>query len=166
MLGAAGSAFIAAYGALTNQSDQATGDLHFHQYPGVALDFLIVDLGVHYGFTPGGQDAASIIVAAPPGQPWSPSAAQTTCASFFPSDVQLLKQVKRVTVTQDGSTIGEDDIYRSATLATTFPASAFVDFNQNPVQAGSFDVQYLYTKNNNSNAIDSCELLVGTQQTS
>ena len=159
-LGGPGAAFISQYGPLTSQSDQASGDLHFREYPGVALDFLIVDLGVRFGITPGDQAAASITVASPPSQPWTPDVAHATCAVFFPSDAH---EVKQVASTLQGAVIGQDVIYQSATLATTFPASAFQDVNQNPTTPGAFDVLYLYAASDGS-TIDSCDLELGTQQ--
>ena len=161
VLGGPGSAFIATYGPLTNQSNPATGDLHFREYPGVAQDFLIVDLASYYGYTPA-NDAFSILAAPPPGQPWSPSAAHAMCAAFFPSDAHEVNQVQ---VSQGGAVVGQDVIYQSVTLAALFPASNFMDAHQNPAQPGSFDVNYLYTPNSTGSEIDSCELLLGTQQT-
>src|SRR5260221_7767522 len=66
VLGGSGQAFIDRYGPLTSQSDASAGDLHFRQYPDVALDFLIVDLGKRLADTPGDNNAASIVVAARP----------------------------------------------------------------------------------------------------
>jgi len=159
-LGGPGAAFVARYGPLTSQSDTSTGDLHFRQYAGVAQDFLIVDLAVHFGDTPA-NDAESIIVSAPPSQPWDTSTAQATCSAFFPADAQ---KVKSVPVTTGGALTGEDVIYTSATLAQTFPASVFVDANQNPVTPGTFDVLYLYTQGGATNSIADCQLLLGSQQ--
>jgi hypothetical protein len=162
VLGGPGSAFIAAYGPLTKQSNQATGDLHFRQYPGVAQDFLVVDLGVFDGFTQGAQDADSLDASAPPGQPWSSSTARAMCAVFFPSDAH---EVKQVTVIQSGAVVGLDVVYHSATLATVFAASDFQDVLQAQVPPGTFDVSYLYTTKNDPNAISDCQLLIGNQQT-
>ncbi|HLY29666.1 MAG TPA: hypothetical protein VKQ36_01435 [Ktedonobacterales bacterium] len=161
VLGGPGSAFITQYGPLTTQSDTSSGDLHFRQYPGVAQDFLIVDLAEHFGETPA-NDAESILVQAPPGQAWDTSTAQATCSVFFPADAQ---KVNDVPVVSAGALVGEDVIYTSATLAQTFPASVFVDASQNPVTPGTFDVMYLYAQNGTTSTIDSCQLLLGSQQT-
>jgi len=155
VLGGPGAAFVTRYGPLTSQSNTTTGDLHFREYAGVAQDFLIVQLAKYFGETPGNL-AASILVSAPPGQPWDTSAAQAACSAFFPTDAQKVKT--------DPITTGEDVIYTSATLASLFPASVFVDANQNGVAAGTFDVMYLYSQSGNANSIDSCQLLLGSQQ--
>jgi hypothetical protein len=159
-LGGPGAAFITRYGPLTSQSDTSTGDLHFQQYAGVAQDFLIVDLAGHFGDTPA-NDAESIIVSAPPGQPWDTSAAQAACSAFFPPDAQ---KVKTVPITTNGVLTGQDVIYTSAMLAKTFPASVFYDANQNPVTPGTFDVLYLYAQSGNPGNTDSCQLFLGSQQ--
>jgi hypothetical protein len=162
LLGGSGQAFIDKYGPLTSQSDTSTGDLHFRQYAGVAQDFLIVDLGVRLGITPGGQNAATILVSAPPGQSWTTSQADASCAAFFPSDAG---RVKSVPVTNSSGVIGVDVVYHSDALTRVFPASAFVDASQNPATPGSFDVMYLYTTPNSSGQIDDCQIALGTQQT-
>lgn len=164
VLGGPAQAFITQYGPLTSQSNATQGDLHFKQYPGVATDYLIVQTGGYFAVTPGASDAYSIEVAPPPSADWTPSVATQACAPFLPADAQRVKQV----ITRDATsnaTDGEDDIYMSATLAKTFPASAFQDANQRPAPAGSFDVWYLYTNEDDSSQIASCTLMVGEQQT-
>lgn len=156
VLGGNGSAFVSAYGPLTTQSDQGSGDLHFKQYPGVAEDALIVDLGIHYGVTPGDQQAFSIVAAPAPSSSWSVSQAQTTCTAYSPSDAQKVKSQPI-----SGSP-GVEDVYQSASLAKVFPASAFVDTNQNPVTPGTFSIQYLYPSASATNQIVSCEVMVGS----
>lgn len=164
VLGTAGQAFVTAYGPLTSQSDVNGGDLHFRQYAGVAQDALIVQLGVHFGVTsPGDRQAYAITAAPAPSSSWTMTQAETQCAAYRPSDAQ---QVKTLTVTDSTGTIGEDVIYRSVALAHAFPASAFTDANQNPVTPGTFDISYLYQSASATDKIASCELQVGSQQTS
>ncbi len=157
VLGGPGQAFIARYGPLTNQSNQAQGDLHFREYPGVALDYLIVDEGNYFAITPGGAAAYSIVVAAPSSQPWSLTTARQACTSFMPTDAHHVQQVP--------TTDGWDDVHVSATLGKTFPASAFQDASQNAAPVGSFDIDYLYASTSDTTHIVSCQLLVGEQQT-
>lgn len=164
VLGGSGQAFINKYGPLTSQSNTAQGDLHFKQYPGVALDYLIVDVGKYFGITPGDNDAYSITVAPPPDQNWTPTAAKQACVVFLPADAQHLKQVTTIDSTSN-MIDGSDDIYTSASLAKTFPASAFQDANQNPAPAGSFDVWYQYTKEGDTSQVAYCQIMIGTQQT-
>jgi len=162
VLGGTGQAFINKYGPLTSQSDTSTGDLHFRQYAGVAQDFLIVSLGVHLGITPGDQNAANILVSAPTGQPWRMSQADAVCAAFFPSDAG---RIKSVPVADSTGVIAEDALYHSDALACVFPTSAFVDASQKPTTPGSFDVMYLYAPPNSIGKIVSCQIALGTQQT-
>ena len=158
LLGGSGQAFIDQYGPLTSQSNASAGDLHFRQYPGVAQDFLIVGLGSRFGITPGAQNAASILAAAPPGQPWTMSKAQAQCAVFLPRDAKLLRTVP---VPASHSV---DYIYHSDTLAQVFPASTFQDANLSQTTPGTFDANYLYASANASDQIDSCDLELGSQQ--
>lgn len=162
VLGSPGQAFITKYGPPTSQGDQTQGDLHFREYPGVGTDYLIVDEAKYFGVTPGDTAAYSIEVAAAPGQPWNVATAKQTCAAFAPADAQ---HVKQVATTSGGSAEGWDDVYMSATLAQTFPASAFQDANQGTAPAGSFDISYLYVSANDTAHVGSCQLLVGEQQT-
>jgi hypothetical protein len=161
-LGGTGQAFINTYGPLTSQSDASMGDLHFRQYAGVAQDFLIVSLGVRLGITPGDQNAANILVSAPPSTTWTMSQADATCSVFFPSDA---KRIKSVPVADSSGVIAEDALYHSDALARVFPTSAFVDASQKPTTPGSFDVMYLYAPPNSIGKIDSCQIALGTQQT-
>lgn len=158
VLGAPGQAFIARYGPPTNQSTPAQGDLHFHQYAGVATDYLIVEEGKYVGVTPGDADAWSILVAGPPGQPWPLTTAKQVCAGFGPPDAQF---VSTVTTSAQGAEVGWDDIYQSARLATIFPASAFQTINQTPAPAGSFDIHYIYASTSDTAHVGSCSLVVG-----
>ncbi len=162
VLGGTGQAFINTYSPLTSQSDTSTGDLHFRQYPGVAQDFLIVSLGAHLGITPGDQNAANILASAPPSTTWTMSQADATCAAFFPSDA---KRIKSVPVADSTGVIAEDVLYHSDALARVFPTSAFVDASQKPTTPVSFDVVYLYAPPNSIGKIVSCQIALGTQQT-
>lgn len=75
------------------------------------------------------------------------------CGAFFPQDAVFEQRVERVG--------GYDIIYFSASVAKLFPTTAFTDFNNNQVQAGLFDVLYLYRADM---TIDSCNILIGTSQ--
>jgi hypothetical protein len=164
VLGGTGQAFIDKYGPLVaSQSDTSRGDLHFRQYPGVAQDFLIVNLGIYLGITPGDQNAALISVQAPPGQPWTMSQANAECAPFFPFDAKRISSAPARD--SSGSIIGVDVIYHSDALVPIFPASAFLDAKQNPATPGSFDVMYLYPAGTSGDQIDDCSIGLGTQQT-
>src|SRR5258706_10650790 len=120
VLGGTGQAFIGKYGPLVaSQSDTSRGDLHFRQYPGVAEDFLIVDLGAYLGITPGDQNAALISVQAPPSQSWTMSQANAECAPFFPLDAKRISSAPARD--SSGSIIGVDVIYHSDALVHDFP---------------------------------------------
>jgi hypothetical protein len=153
ILGGDLSAFTAKYGQPNNHSVPASGLYHFKQYPGSNLDFLIVntdlaDWGVY------AKRVESITVQAPAAG-WSKQEASDDCAAFLPPDAVYKQQINL--------TYGYDNIYSSASLAQQFPASAFVDVNGKQVQAGLFDVQYLYQ--HGTKTIVSCSFMVGTQQT-
>jgi hypothetical protein len=163
VLGGTGSEFIYRYGPLTSQCDTSRGDLHFRQYPGVAQDFLIVNLGIYLGIAPGDQNAAVILASAPPGHSWTVSQANAACAVFFPSDARRIKSAP--TTDPSGTINGVDVIYHSDVLVHVFPASAFLDASQNPTTPGSYDVMYLYPAGSSGDQIDSCSIGLGTQQT-
>jgi len=77
--------------------------------------------------------------------------------TFAPSDAHFVKEF----VYADNT--GFDMVYTSVGLAKDFSASEFTDSQQNQVQAGTFDVQYLYAGDNQH--IDSCDMIIGEQQT-
>lgn len=152
ILGGNLSAFTAKYGQPNNHSVPASGLYHFKRYAGSSLDFLIINTDLADGSAYASRVESLTIQAL---TPWSQQDATTVCAAFLPPDAVYKQQINLI--------YGYDNIYFSASLAQLFPASAFVDVNGKQVQAGLFDVEYLYqhgTKN-----IVSCSFMVGTQQT-
>ncbi len=93
------------------------------------------------------------------GSSFSPSDAKARCMTFAPSDARFVKEY----VYADNA--GFDMVYISSSLAQRFPASDFTDSQQNQVQAGMFDVSYLYKSSGDTQHIDSCEMIIGEQQT-
>ena len=93
------------------------------------------------------------------GSSFSPSDAKARCMTFAPSDAHFVKEF----VYADNT--GFDMVYTSASLAQSFPAGDFTDSQQNQVQAGMFDVSYLYKGNGDTQHIDSCDMIIGEQQT-
>jgi hypothetical protein len=91
-----------------------------------------------------------------PNTGWSTTQANQMCGVFYPRDAVYKRQVS-----VQG---GYDKIYFSQSLASLFPASSFVDVQQNPVKAGYFDVMFLY-RDSSDTAIDDCDMLIGEQQT-
>lgn len=83
--------------------------------------------------------------------------AKARCMTFAPSDAHFMKEF----VYTDNT--GFDMVYTSVQLARDFPVSAFTDSQGNQVQAGMFDVMYLYAGDNQH--IDSCDMIIGEQQT-
>jgi len=111
----------------------------------------------------GGPFRADDVLAQASDQDWSMTTARTTCAPYLPADG---KAGKKVTVSDGaGAVVGEDDLYTSATLATQFDASAFTDADSNAVATGTFDVFYRYKTSTDPSHIDSCSLIIGTEQT-
>ena len=152
VLGGGLAAFIAHYGRPNEHSTPASGLYHFQSYPGSNLDSLAVTTDLTDGGAYAGR-AESITAQAPAG--WSLQQAIVACAAFFPRDAVYKQQIALAD--------GYDRIYYAASLAQLFPASAFADFNGKQVQAGLFDVQYVYQPG--TKMIASCILLIGTQQT-
>jgi hypothetical protein len=155
MLGSGIGTFTAAYGPPNGHSQPASGLYHYRTYPGQNIDFLIVMTDTaDAGYT---TIAESINVQAPDSG-WSMDYASQQCAVFLPSDASYQSSVP----VANGPAL--DKIYFSQTLAGQFPASAFVDASQNPVQPGTFDVQYLYTDASQT-LVAGCTLQIGEQQT-
>ncbi len=93
------------------------------------------------------------------GSSFSPSDAKARCMTFAPTDAHFVKEF----VYADNT--GFDMVYTSASLAQSFPAGDFTDSQQNQVKAGMFDVSYLYKSNGDTQHIDSCDMIIGEQQT-
>lgn len=91
---------------------------------------------------------------------WSPQRAQAICEAYMPDDAQY---EQKVSVANQNNFVGYDLVYRSATLASRFPNSAFQDVNQNSAPPGTFDIFYTYTSDGNS--VDGCQIIVGSTQT-
>ena len=81
----------------------------------------------------GKQHVETMDVDPPPGDTWDATTAQAMFQVFLPPDAT---HVKDTTTSQ-----GVDHVYHSNALAATFPASEFVDSNNQPVPPGTFDVQ-------------------------
>jgi hypothetical protein len=160
VLGGTAAAFSARYGQPNAHSDPAAGELHFQRYGDSQTDFLVVQLDLFDG-TALAQQVYSVTAQAPPQQPWNLSMAQTTCQAFAPADATTIKVIP---ISSTQGIVGVDALYRSPTLARTFPASRFSDAVGNPVTPGTFDVLYRYAAANDSNRIDSCTIELGTQQ--
>ncbi len=90
------------------------------------------------------------------------SAAVALCTVYNPSDARQLKSISLVNAS--GQASGVDVVYLSASLARVFSPDDFTDSQQNNVQPGTFDIQYLY-KGDGTGSIDSCSILPGEQQT-
>lgn len=152
-LGSNISTFITRYGQPNDHSVPNYGLYYFKRYQGSNNDFLIVtddtgDRGVY------ANRAEDVTVQAPntgTGYGWTQEQAGVICGAFFPRDAVFEQQVERFD--------GYDTIYFSASVAKLFPTTAFTDFNNNQVQAGLFDVLYLYGA---GATIHSCDILIGT----
>ncbi len=157
LLGGPISDFIGAYGQPDPHSSIQQGyyDLHFlpSTSPLSNVDGIIVSTD------PGSTTylSANILVQAQNDVGFSLNDAKTRCLTFAPSDTRFVKEF----VYADNT--GFDMVYTSVGLAKDFPASSFTDSQQNQVQAGTFDVQYLYSGDNQH--IDSCDIVIGEQQT-
>ena len=153
-LGGPISDFVGAYGTPDAHSDYSPGGDTLHFLPSTTsnVDGLIVSTDPSEPTL-----AANIIVAATNGTVWTVGDANDRCMTFAPSDAQFVKKY----VYADNS--GFDLVYTSAQLAKDFPASAFTDSKQEQVQAGTFDVLYLYASDGQH--IDDCDMIIGEQQT-
>ncbi len=143
---------MAKYGQPNDHSTPSGGLYHFQRYSGSNLDFLIVQTDAADGAVY--AQRAEGVTAQAPDAGWNQQEASVACAAFLPRDAVYKRQV--------GLTNGYDKIYFSASVAKLFPASAFTDASNNQVQTGLFDAQYLYKS---GTTIDSCDILIGTEQT-
>jgi hypothetical protein len=163
VLGAADTAFIAAFGQPVNEfgaPDSHPGNvLAFDNYPNTFVNGVIAerDLADAHHL----RRIVIVLLAAPPDQLWSWATAQTNCLAFAPADAHFQQQAA-IQDAQGWS--GRDMIYSSATLAHTFPASAFLDDDSNPVTAGIFNIQYTFPSASQSDQVVSCQLALGTRQ--
>lgn len=147
-LGAPLTDFVGKYGQPNDHS--SAGQPHFLRSNTSNVDGLI--LSNLYG-----PNVDSVTVQRINNETWTMSQAQAVCLAYAPADAHKVRQVSLTNST------GIDVLYTSAQLAHAgFPASAFTDANQNPVAAGTFDVQYL---TNTDGSVDSCSLMLGAQQT-
>ncbi len=152
ILGSDIAQFVTRYGQPNDHSVPSSGYYHFRRYTNSDLDFLIVqtdvgDGGVYI------QRVKGVMVQAP-GTGWNQQQADAACATFLPRDSVYQRTVKLA--------VGYDKVYFSASLAGLFLASAFTDPNGNQVKTGLFDVHYIYRS---GTIIDSCDILIGTEQT-
>lgn len=149
-LGGLISDFVGKYGLPNNHS--IPGMDHFLR---TASSLTVTD-GLIVTNILGTKNVDSIKVAAINSAIWTQAIAKTLCMSYVPTDAHQIKQVPLTTAQ------GYDVIYVSSWLATRFSASDFTDSNQNTVQAGTFDIQYLVKLDG---SIDSCSIQIGSQQT-
>jgi hypothetical protein len=148
------SHFTARYGKPNDHSTTIGGLYHLQRYAGSNLDFLVLQADV---FNAGYEQSIMGITAQAPDAGWTSAKADSTCADFLPHDAVYKNQAPLTT----GN--GYDKVYFSVSLASLFPASAFVDAGQNQIQAGTFDVLYIQ-KSQSDVTIVSCALFIGTQQ--
>lgn len=153
VLGGTLDAFIARFG----QPDSQTSNLisHFMRCGNSNTDQIIV-------FQFPTATSRVISVTAQSCTPWTMSQAVAACTLFFPADAVYKSSVP--IPSNQGTFPALDKIYYSRTLAREFTPNNFTDANQNNVQPGLFDVQYLYTGTDMSH-VDSCDVQLGTQQT-
>lgn len=163
VLGGPAQAFITKYGPLVaSQSNTATGELHFQQYPGVETDALLVQTGKYLSVTPGDNDVITIQVSQAPGQVWSPAEAEAACTVFIPADAKSVRSVPTTNNLDHGMVDGREDIYTSAMLAKTFPAYAFSNnADQGMAPAGTFNIWYFDTIDGDASTFKSCIISIG-----
>lgn len=154
-LGSDISAFITKYGQPNDHSIPNYGLYHFKRYPDSNIDFLIItnDTGDGGVYANRAEDVTAQTPNTGTGYGWTQVQAGMICGAFFPRDAVFKRRVERVD--------GYDSIYFSASVAKLFPTTAFTDFNNNQVQAGLFDILYLYRADS---TIGSCSILIGTSQ--
>lgn len=154
-LGGPLSDFVGAYGAPDAHSNFSQGYDVLHLLPSSTSNIDGIIVASYPGDTT--YQAADITVQATNDIGWTSSDAQARCMTFAPSDSHL----KQRFVYADNS--GYDLVYTSVALASDFPASDFTDGQSNTVQAGMFDVSYLYASDGQH--IGSCDMIIGEQQT-
>jgi hypothetical protein len=155
-LGGPISDFIGKYGPPNDHTDLTSRTFHWFRDSSSNVDGLIVWELTH----PNQVD--SIDVQAVNGDMPNMSAAVALCTVYNPSNARQLKSIPLVNAS--GQASGVDVVYLSASLASVFSPDDFTDSQQNNVQPGTFDIQYLY-KGDGTESIDSCSILPGEQQT-
>jgi hypothetical protein len=157
VLGASLNAFIAKFGQPNDHS--SSGMPHFERCGNSNTDQLILSqISIENVSGP----ITSVLVASCSSS-WSTSQATAACSLYFPPDAKYQRSIQ--IPGNQGQFANVDKIYYSATLAHTFAADNFTDANQNMVQPGLFDVDYLYAGSDFNSPIDDCQILLGTQQT-
>lgn len=146
------SHFVTRYGQPNDHSDAKSGAYHLERYGNSNIDFLILQTDIFDG--PLYAQSVESITAQSPEAAWTGANADAICAGFLPPDAKYQSQVS--------TAYGYDKIYASASLASLFPDSAFVDANQNQTTAGSFDVDYI---TRSPSDVTDCTIAIGTQQT-
>jgi hypothetical protein len=156
LLGSDISAFIARYGPPNDHSDTANGQYYFQRYPNSKRDYLIVLTdnidGSEYTNRVFGLSASANT------DGWTMAQASTQCAMFLPRDAVHQNDVQLANLS------AIDKVYYSPSIGVLFPTSNFVDAENNPIKAGTFDVQYLYTDASETH-VESCGFLLGSGQT-
>lgn len=157
-LGGPLSDFIGKYGQPNDHSEQ--GQPHFLRDATSPADGLI--LGQYVDNAGYSQLIDGILVQAVNGETWTITDAEAVCMAYAPDDAHL---VRKVTILDTSSQVNSIDmVYMSITLAHTFPANTFTDANQQPVRAGTFDIDYLYNSDGDWH-INSCDMELGETQT-
>lgn len=91
----------------------------------------------------------------PRSQPWSTSTWHTNCVAFLPSDAKFVSTIQSKLQVSGQSII---EMYYSADLANTLPASDFFNYNRQQVRQGTIYLEYSYTSSHYDSHIDSCLL--------
>jgi hypothetical protein len=154
LLGSTISTFFAQYGQPNSHTNVKNGMYHWQKYADSNVDEYIIQTDI---FDQGAYAPVvlSITVNAD-NNGWDAATTKSMVGRFLPRDAAYKSQVEL----PNGN--GYDKIYYSATLAKQFPSSEFTDVQQNPIKAGTFDVQCL---TNPDRTINDCTIQVGTQQT-
>ena len=152
-LGGLLSDFVGRYGQPNDHSDKTS--YHFLRAANGPTDGLIA-----WSLNTARTNHVNDVTVAPTGtMQWTSSDAKAKCMTFAPADAHLKQRFDYA----DGK--GYDLVYTSTQLAHDFPANEFTDASAvNQVRAGTFDVSYLYTSDGRH--IDSCDMIIGEQQTS
>ncbi|MBV9708656.1 MAG: hypothetical protein JO125_14755 [Chloroflexi bacterium] len=154
ILGADSNTFIAAYGQPNANSRPANGITRLALYNNPRRN----DLSV----TTLGSKVFFVLLYAPPDQNWDQVRATNACLNFAPLD----KIYKRSLTLYDpqGMPLAIQRVYSSASLASVFPASKFIDENGAQTTAGTFGMVLNYALNAPTH-FSSCSVQVGLQGT-
>lgn len=151
VIGGSLDAFKSKYGEPNGNSWPEGGGYSFGNWPGTNTDKVQINVKDGRVYTLG--------VNAPPSQPWTLQEAENACKVFLPSDAHKTSLTRQVT---DAAGLFMVETYWvSATIASEYPSSVFVDFDGQPETPGTVQVRYTVNTPDTTH-VQFCDLNLGS----